>query len=195
MTSKKIVIVQGHPDPTARHFGHALADAYARGAELGKHQVRRVEIARLDIPFLRNQTEWNAAMPPPAVRESQEAWTWADHIVLIFPLWLGTMPALVKAYLEQVLRPGFAFVYENDREPRKTMVGKTARVIVTMGMPAIWYRFYFRAHGVRGLERSILGFCGIKPVRETLIGLVEAKTETAYQKWLVRLEKLGREAG
>jgi putative NADPH-quinone reductase len=194
MKPKKIVLVQGHPDASSRHFGHALADAYARGAACAGHDVLRIEIARLDFPLLRSQADWNSGPLPAALKASQDALAWADHIVLIFPLWLGTMPAVVKAYLEQVLRPGFAVVYENQRLPRKGLRGKSARVVATMGMPAFWYRLFFRAHGVRGLEQSILGFCGVKPIRETLIGLMENKDDKRLKKWLDRLELLGRKA-
>ena len=41
-----------------------------------------------------------------------------------------------------------------------------------MGMPALVYRWYFRAHSVKSLERNILGMVGIAPVSETLIGTV-----------------------
>lgn len=189
---RKITIIQGHPDPTARHFGHALAEAYARGATETGHKVKCVEIARLDFPLVRNYAEWNEGKLPDSLREAQAAIRWADHLVLIFPLWLGTMPALLKAFLEQVLRPRFALIYEGHRFPQKGLAGKSGRVVVTMGMPAFWYRWFFRAHGVRGLERSILGFCGIKPIHETLIGLVEAKDGAAREKWLAKLEALGR---
>jgi putative NADPH-quinone reductase len=189
--AKKITIIQGHPDPVPNHFGHALADAYARGALAAGHEVRRVEIARLDFPLLRNQTEWNSSQLPASLRQSQADIAWADHLVMVFPLWLGTMPALMKGFLEQVFRPGFALIYEGHRFPQKGLAGKSARVVVTMGLPAFWYRFFFRAHGVRGLERSILGFCGVKPVRETLIGLVEIKDVAGREKWLAKLADLG----
>lgn len=194
LMNKKITIIQGHPDPIVRHFGHALADAYARGAAIAGHEVKRIEIAQLDFPLLQSQTDWNSGPPPAGLREAQAAIAWADHLVLIFPLWLGTMPALVKAFLEQVFRPGFALIYEGHRFPQKGLTGKSARVVATMGLPAFWYRWYFRAHGVRGLERSILGFCGVKPVRETLIGLVETKDGAAREKWLHKLEAHGRAA-
>lgn len=193
--SKKITIIQGHPDSETRHFGHVLADAYATGAATGAHEVKRIEVARLDFSLLRNQSEWNSGPPPASLVEAQAAIAWADHLVIIFPLWLGTMPALLKAFLEQVLRPGFALIYEGHRFPQKGLAGKSAQIVVTMGMPAFWYRWFFRSHGVRGLERSILGFCGIKPVRETLIGLVEAKDGAARGKWLTKLERLGRRGG
>lgn len=190
--TRRILIIQGHPDPRGGHFGHALADAYAAGAQSAGHAVKRVEVAKADVPVLRSQADWSLATAPGALGEAQAAIRWAEHIVIIFPLWLGTMPALLKAFLEQVLRPGFALIYEGHRFPQKGLVGKSARIVVTMGMPAFWYRWFFRAHGVRGLERSILGFCGVKPVHETLIGLVEARDGRAREKWLEKLRSLGR---
>jgi putative NADPH-quinone reductase len=162
---------------------------------MGGHEVKRIEVAQLNFSLLRNQAGWNSGPPPVALLEAQTAIAWADHLVIVFPLWLGTMPALLKGFLEQVLRPGFALIYEGHRFPQKGLAGKSAQIVVTMGMPAFWYRWFFRAHGVRGLERSILGFCGIKPVRETFIGLVEAKDGAAREKWLLKLELLGRRGG
>src|SRR5580692_10881890 len=62
--------------------------------------------------------------------------------------------------------------------------GHSARLVVTMGMPALIYRWYFRAHGVRGLERTVLRFAGMKPVRETLFGMVDAASAAKRGKWL-----------
>lgn len=189
---RKIVLIQGHPDAAGGHFGHALADAYATAALAAGHEVRRVEIARLDFPLLRSAQEWNEGPVPPGLRGAQADIAWADHLVLVFPLWLGTMPALVKAFLEQVLRPGFAFSYRAKGFPRKGLAGKSARLVVTMGMPAFWYRWFFRAHGVRGLARNILKFCGVSPVRETLIGFVEAPGGAARSRGLAALAEYGR---
>lgn len=190
--ARRILIIQGHPDPRGGHFGHALADAYARGAQTAGHTVRRVEVAQVDFALVRSQDEWKTSPLSADLAGAQASIAWADHLVVVFPLWLGTMPALLKAFFEQVLRPGFALLYEGHRFPQKGLAGKSARVVVTMGMPAFWYRWFFRAHGVRGLERSILGFCGVKPVRETFIGLVEAKDGRARERWLVKLGTLGR---
>ena len=104
---QKITLIQGHPDPKGRHFGHALADSYVRGALAEGHEIKVIEIAQIDFPLLRSQAEWNDGTTPPSLREAQAAIAWADHLVVIFPLWLGTMPAVLKGFLEQVLRPGF----------------------------------------------------------------------------------------
>lgn len=190
----RILILQGHPDRASRHLGHALADAYAEGAATAGHEMRRIAIAELEIPFLHTQEEWKSGIVPQSLLAAQTDLAWADHVVLIFPLWLGTMPAVVKAFFEQVLRPGFAFEIKASGRWGKGLKGKSAHVIVTMGMPAFWYRWVFRAHGVRGLENSILAFCGFSPIRETLLGLVEGASETKRKRWLERMRKFGRAA-
>src|SRR4051812_44338216 len=82
LSAKKVTILQGHPDPKGGHFGHALADAYARGASEAGHEVRRIEVARLDFPLLQSQAQWNDGPPPAILREAQSSIAWADHLVV-----------------------------------------------------------------------------------------------------------------
>lgn len=192
MAAHRIVLIQGHPDALVPHLGHALADAYAQGAEAAGHEVRRVAVAQLDFPLLRSEQAWNDGALPAALAQAQADIGWAQHIVLFFPLWLGDMPALLKGFFEQVARPGFAFKPEGDNPfAKKGLRGRSARIVVTMGMPALLYRWYFRAHSVKNLERNILGFIGIAPVNETLIGLVDKLGDAGVQKWQAKLRKLG----
>jgi putative NADPH-quinone reductase len=79
----------------------------------------------------------------PADLEAQEGIRWADHLVLVYPLWLGTMPALLQAFLEQVLRPGFAVAHVTNFD-RGLLQSKSARIVVTMGMPAMLFGFSSR---------------------------------------------------
>ena len=191
--TRQILILQGHPDQGG-HFCHALADAYRDGAESTGHTVTVVEVARLDFPLLRTKADFDTGEVPSALREAQAAIGRADHLVLVYPLWLGTMPALLKGFLEQVLRPGFATSKVTDgRHWQRLLTGKSARVVITMGMPAFVYRWYFRAHSLKSLERNVLAFCGIGPIRESLIGLVDANP-ARRTKWLDRLHALGRRA-
>jgi putative NADPH-quinone reductase len=188
----KVAVIQGHPDPAAGHLGHALAEAYAQGAARGGHDVRRIEVARLDFPLLRSEAEFATNDPPPGLMEAQAAVLWADHYAIFFPLWLGTMPALLKAFLEQVLRPGLTFEYSPRGFPKGLLGGKSARIVVTMGMPAFLYRWYFGAFGVRVLERSILGFTGVGPIRRTLLGGVAAADEAKRKRWIDSMGEFGR---
>lgn len=190
----RIVIIQGHPDPDPHRLCRGLAEAYAAGAREAGHAVMTIDLAGLNVPLLRTQAEFEHGPIPDSLRPAADAVAGADHLVLVFPLWLGTMPALVKAFLEQVMRPGVAFEYQAKGLPKKLLVGRSARLVVTMGMPALAYRWWFGAYGLRGLKRSILGFVGIKPVRTTLFGMVAAAKEPQRRKWLEQLRVLGRGA-
>lgn len=192
MCKKRITIIQGHPDSQARHFGHALADEYAKGCEDGGHEVKRIEVAKLDFPLLRTKEEFEHGLLPDSIKQAQEAINWAEHLVILYPLWLGTMPALLKAFFEQVFRPGFAFTpAEPGKIPKKRLTGKSARIVVTMGMPSFVYRWFFLAHSLKSLERNILGFSGIGPIKASLIGMVEGMDDKHRAGWLDEMRGLG----
>lgn len=193
---RRVLLVVGHPDPNPERYCRALANAYAEAAEKAGHSVRRVDLASLDFPLLRTLDEFEHGTVPDSLREAAEAITWAEHLVFVFPLWLGTMPALLKAFLEQVMRPGTAFAYpENGSGFGKTLLGgRSARIVVTMGMPAFFYRLWFFGHGIAGMRRNILNFVGIKPVRETLIGMVGARNNARLAGRIRQMSKLGEQA-
>jgi putative NADPH-quinone reductase len=105
------------------------------------------------------------------------------------------MPALLKGLLEQMLRPGFAFsIRKLGRWPVKFHGGKSARIIVTMGMPGWLYRWYYRAHSLRSLRRNILRFIGFRRVSATVIGSVANLSSSQSRSYLQAVEKLGRGA-
>jgi putative NADPH-quinone reductase len=191
--ASKITIIQGHPDSSRQHLCHALADAYAEGAALAGHSITRIEIAHIEFPLLRTAEEFNSGEPPASLKPAADAIVASDHIVLIFPLWLGTMPALVKAFLEQVIRPGVAFSYQGSGV-KKLLGGRSAHIVVTMGMPAWVYRTFFCSHAIRGLRRNVLKFAGFSPVRTTMHGMIEEASGTTTSRWLVNMRKSGAEA-
>lgn len=193
--NRRILIIHGHPDVGAPHFGDALAEAYQRGATAAGHDVTEVRVAELDFPLLRSFREWSDGPIPDTLVPVQEQVKAADDLVFIFPLWLGTLPARLKAFLEQLLRPGFAFAPSTRHGigPR-LLKGRSARVIITMGMPGPVYRWYFGAHGYRNFKRNILKFCGIGPVRGSFVGTVESGNPKSRRRWLARVERLGRKA-
>lgn len=191
--SKRIALIQGHPDPAGGHFGHALAAAYERAAREAGHEVRTIEVARLGFPLLHNARQW-AGEAPASVSNAQATIAWAQHVVIVFPLWLGDMPALLKAFFEQAFRPGFAIGEAAPRRlPKKLLAGRSAQVIVTMGMPAFFYRLFYRAHSVKSLKRNLLGFVGFSPVRSTAIGTVEGSAR-GRAAWLEKMAELGHYA-
>jgi putative NADPH-quinone reductase len=189
--TRRILIIDGHPDRFQERFCHALATAYADGAKNAGHEIRRINISEIEIPFLRTREEWVSERPSLAIERAQGDMLWAEHLVVVFPLWAGTMPALLKAFFEQAFRPGFAVEKELGKMWPGLLRGKSARVVVTMGMPAWFYRFYYLAHGLKGLERNILRFSGIRSIGETLIGSIETIDDAARKKWLAKMRLHG----
>lgn len=192
--ASSILIIQGHPDPERTHLCHALGEAYAKGAQNAGHHVECVEVAQLNFPLLRSEKAFETEPVPETLADARDKLLSAGHVVIIYPLWLGGMPALLKGFLEQLLRPGV--VYDRDGKGGQTMAlkGRSARVIVTMGMPALAYRFYFFAHSLRALKRNILRFVGFSPVRDTVLGMVGNASEAKVKKWLAKMEALGAKA-
>ncbi|MFZ5673202.1 MAG: NAD(P)H-dependent oxidoreductase [Pseudomonadota bacterium] len=190
----RVLVIQGHPDRDPKRLCRALADAYAEGATAAGHIVRHIDLATLEFPLLRSQQEFAHGAVPEGLQAARDAILDAEHLVFVFPLWLGTMPALLKAFLEQVIRPGTAFAYPDGKGgfPRKLLKGRSARIVVTMGMPVFVYRLWYFSHGLSGMRRNILNFVGIKPVRETLFGMVEAGHDAKRSKWLTKNAKAWR---
>lgn len=190
--ARRIVVINGHPDPSGDRFCGALTAAYLRGANDAGHQFRRIDVGALKMPPMQSAAAF-AAEPDAAAKDAQDAIAWADHLVIIYPLWLGAPPAALKAFLEQVFRYGFALSAPGSSRMSGLLRGRSARVIVTMGMPSLVFRLAFDGAGLRSLVRGILWICGVAPIRKTILGNVEAPA-SPRRRWLRQVESLGRAA-
>jgi putative NADPH-quinone reductase len=191
---QRILIIDGHPDPDPKRLGHALAHIYAEAATAGGHEIKQLTLAHLQIPPLSSRFEWEQPATG-VIKDCQDAVLWANHIVIIYPLWLGALPALTKAFFEQVFRPSFAF----DRKREGTLSpgyleGKSARIIVTTGMPGWFYRWFFFSLTLRSLKRNILYYVKIAPVSSTIIGSVEEMSPKRFDRVRETVAKLAQTA-
>lgn len=187
----KIVVLDGHPNPGSLCAG--LAETYAREAALGGHDVRRLRVASLPLSFAAPDYSGDDEGAARWVAEAQEILAWADHWVIVAPMWWGGVPAALKAFLDQTLLPGFAFRYR----PRgagwdKLLKGRTARLILTSDTPHIVFRWLWGWPLVRQFKTQILGFCGITPLRTTLIGPVRPSDANRRAKWLAEIARLAQ---
>lgn len=190
--SRRILIVQGHPDPLPTRLCRVLADHYEDGARAAGHDVRKIDVAAIDFPLIRSSPQFYAADVPDPIAAAQADVEWCDHIVMVFPVWLGAMPALLKGFWEQVFRPAFTMppngVVGRDK-PR--LGGRSAHMIVTMGMPALIYRVAFGAQGLHAFRRNVKVFTGIGPTRMTMIGNTERKPK-GIERELRRITQAGQ---
>lgn len=188
---KRVVIIQGHPDPDGEHFCHALAEAYAAGARAAGHAVSTISVAAIDLPLLNRWDEWRNGKISPVLGLAKNQLDDADHLLVVFPLWLGGMPAVLKAFFEQVLRPGYAADARSWNWDR-LLAGRSARLLITMDMPLRRYFSRFRILCRGSAQRGVLEFIGIRPLRETLVGNVRKLDSAARERWIARLTDMGR---
>lgn len=170
---KRILVINGHPDTRPERFCSALTDAYMDGSVKAGHNVRRIDVGALSFPLLVRFEDFQLPSEIDDIRKAQEDIGWAEHLVFIHPLWLGAAPAMLKGFVERVACGGFAFDSGTAGNPKRALVGKSARIIVTMGMPALAYRIAFGAFGIRAFARGILRLAGVWPVRTTYFGGIE----------------------
>lgn len=188
---KRILVILGHPRTAS--FCGALADAYAEGAKAGGHEVRVISLGSLSFdPILHNGY---AAVQPlePDLVGAQAAITWAEHLVFVYPLWWGAMPALLKGFIDRVFLPGFAFKFRDgsvfwDR----LLAGRSAHLLVTMDTPPWYYRWISGMPGHKQMKHTILGFSGVKPVAVSDFGPVKSSTPAQREKWLAQARGFGR---
>lgn len=188
---KKVLIIQGNPIENS--YGSQLAEVYARGAAESGAEVRELVLAELKFDLnLSGGYKGNQPLEPD-LQKAQELISWADHLVFVYPNWWGGMPALLKGFIDRVFLPGFAFKYRrNSPLPEQLLKGKTARLIVTMDSPYVYYRFYLGQPGHQMMKHSILKFCGVGTVRATNITQLRKMPEVARKQWLERVQRMGR---
>jgi putative NADPH-quinone reductase len=186
---KKIVVIQGHP--ARGSFGEGLAEAYARGARGAGAQVEQVALGELDFdPVLRGGFGGEQELEPDLVA-AREAIERADHVVFEFPVWWGTLPALLKGFIDRVFLPGWAFQNTGKALPEGLLAGRTARVLATMDSPRIWYALKHRRAAHRALTHATLNYVGISKVWETTAYSVRGLDAAGRQAWIERAAALG----
>ena len=162
---KKILIINGHPDKES--FNFALAEAYKKGAIASGADVKEIQVSDLNFnPNLSfgysKRTELEADLI-----DAQEKIKWAEHLVWFYPVWWGSVPALLKGFIDRTFLPGFAFQKrENSVWWDKLLTNKTAHIISTLDQPT-WY--YWLVNGrptYYAMKKMTLEFC--KPIAKLL---------------------------
>jgi NAD(P)H dehydrogenase (quinone) len=187
---KRILMILGTPKNNS--FCHALSEAYAQGARSKGHVVRQLKLGEMSYdPVLRDGYEQSQQLEPDLL-EAQRQIHWAEHLVFVYPVWWGGIPALLKGFFERTFLPGFAFKYRNRSQLwDKLLSGRTADLLVTMDTPPWYFRWIYGAPGHRQMTRTILGFSGIKTRRLAEFAPVRPSSEEQRQGWLRRAEALG----
>jgi NAD(P)H dehydrogenase (quinone) len=186
----KIFILMGNPDKDET-MSNDFADVYEKEAIASGHEVKRLNLGDLQFdPILHKGYKEIQALEPDLI-QVQENMKWADHFVLVYPLWWSAMPALLKGMWDRMFIPGFAFHFHHDGMGwDKLLKGKTARVIILSKNWPILTRSLF-GDFTNEISKALLGFAGYK-VRVTEIGHSEAMNSHKKECWECDIKKLAK---
>lgn len=185
----RVVIIVGQARTGT--YCEALGDAYCQGAKAAGHEAKLFVTANMTFDPILREAYVRVQPREPDLEAAYQAIVAADHLVFIFPLWLGGMPAILKGFLERVLQPDLIEMAKAGKFT-KVLKGKSARIIVTMGMPGFVYRWWYGAHALKLLKRNILNFMGVSPVSTTIHGNIEGVGPAAREQWIEDARAIGR---
>ena len=185
----RIFILLGNTD-TAAHSG-ALADCYGPAARAAGHDVRRQNIGEMQFDPILHMGYKTIQPLEPDLLAFQENITWAEHIVIVYPTWWNSVPAILKGLFDRAWLPHFAFNFaDHGLTWKKLLLGRTARIITSANSMPWLITFMYGAPTVL-LEFAFLRFAGIH-ARSTIFGPSERVSPATHARWLRRVERLAR---
>ena len=190
MKLKKIVLICGHPD--ADTFTGSVLDKYQAGATKAGHEVHRFNLGDMKFdPILHKGYKEIQALEPDLIA-LQQAILECDHLVIAYPNWWTTMPALLKGLFDRFWLPGFAFNFNKQtRKIEQHLAGRTARVFVLSGSHTPFQTWWKFGDYTNEIQYGILEFAGIKTT-VTTYGPCEKVDGVCREKWLFEAESLGK---
>jgi NAD(P)H dehydrogenase (quinone) len=179
----KTLVILGHP--SADSLCGALAEAYTQAALQAGKEVRQISLGDLQFDPVLHHGYAQIQPLEPDLLAAQQALLWAEHLVFVYPIWWGAMPALMKGFIDRIFLPGFAFKYRaNSSQWDKLLAGRSAHLLVTMDSPPWYFRWINRMPGHYQMKKTILEFSGVKPVRISSFGPVLGSTFKLRERWL-----------
>ncbi|MEK7321941.1 MAG: NAD(P)H-dependent oxidoreductase [Pseudomonadota bacterium] len=187
----KVLVICGHPRKDS--FCGALAEAYAAGARRAGADLELLYVTDLAFDPNVHFVSPNQQITEPDIFDARQRILAATHLVFVYPNWWGTMPALLKAFLDRVLAPGFAF-HEDERQPGRYVPhldGRSAELLVSMDTPPWVFRHLFHAPGDNAMRHATLGFCGIRTLRARHFGPVTPASAAQRKQWVQEARAAG----
>lgn len=188
---KKVLVINANPKSSS--LCKSIAEQYANVAT-GKHEVKTLHIGTMDFQMSLDLGYDDKTALEPDLLEFQKLVTWSEHIVIISPVWWGSVPAKFKGMIDRTFLPGFAFKYNKGKTvPEKLLMGRTSELIITLDTPPFWYKHIKGNLIYKQLKSAILNFSGIKNRSTTYFGPVLNSKLEERNVWLNKVSQLAKQ--
>jgi putative NADPH-quinone reductase len=170
---KRMLVINGHPDPRPERFCAALSEAFAAGTRVNGWETRRLSIG--NVPPSCSAPRKGDDEFSPSVIDAIDGIRWASRLAIIFPLWFDRPPEILRSLFERL-------------SCKETAVGgyveRLAHIVVTMEMPAFMYRSPSHNDKNPFDKEPLLSLPGVCPVDPILIGSIDTITGEQRRNWL-----------
>ena len=193
----QVSLVLAHPDPTS--FNHALASAVRDALSAAGHEVSFHDLYAEEFDPVLPADEIESVCDLPA-----DIAGWCDEIssaqgiVIVHPNWWGQPPAILKGWVDRVIRPGVAYRFAEGDDGEGVPVGllkvRTALVLNTANTPADRELEVFGDPLERTWADCVFGLCGVADVRRRVFGVVVTSTAEQRAAWLGEARRLALES-
>ncbi|MCY7797863.1 MULTISPECIES: NAD(P)H-dependent oxidoreductase [Bacillus] len=180
-------VIYAHPNPNS--FNGAILNQVIKALEDGKHSYDVIDLYkdRFDPILLFDEKKRRSDMKhDPETAEYRRIVKNADHLIFIYPLWWGGMPAIMKGFIDRVFAAGEAYTYQG-KLPKGLLKARTASVYYTADAPSWYLRFWRRDADWVTVKDVMLKFCGVRRVRRLLFAGVKDSSEEKRTQWLDRV--------
>jgi NAD(P)H dehydrogenase (quinone) len=192
----KISVILGHPKRGS--FNHAIAETVVQALKIGGHEVAFHDLYQEAFdPVLPDVELPKAAVVPTLIMRHCDEIAAADGIVIVHPNWWGQPPAIVKGWIDRIIRPGVAYEFKEGDSGEGIPVGllraKSALIFNTSNTEAQREQKIFGDPLERIWKDCIFGLCGVKHVNRRTFGVMVMSTEQQREAWLYEVrETVGR---
>lgn len=169
---KNVLIIVSHP--REQSLTVTMSNIFVEATRKAGNNAEVLDLYRCKIqqPFFSYETA-NDVYQTDEMTYFQEQLSKVDEIVFFFPYWWGSMPAILKNYLDWNLSKGFAFTYENGR-PKGLLEGKSVKIFTTTGAPKFIYTLTGANRRLKNMfKEQIVEFCGMKLASCNIYGGVD----------------------
>jgi NAD(P)H dehydrogenase (quinone) len=183
----KISLILAHPRPGS--FNHAIASTAARALLDAGHTLSFHDLyaEAFDPLLLSEEIPRDVPLPDDVAQHCAEIST-ADGIVIVHPDWWGMPPAILKGWIDRILRPGVAYQFaesdSGDGIPAGLLKAQSALIFNTSNTP--WQREIevFGDPLERLWKDCIFVFCGVPVIQRRMFGVVVTSTDAQRKAWL-----------
>jgi NAD(P)H dehydrogenase (quinone) len=189
----QISIILAHPD--AKSFNHAIAQTACERLKQNGHSVVLHDLYAEGFDPLLPVCEFpqQAALPKEINLHCREI-SVADGIVIVHPNWWGQPPAILKGWVDRVIRPGVAYKFlegdSGDGVPVGLLRAKAALVFNTSNTPAQREMAAFGDPLETLWKNCIFGLCGVTNFHRETFGVVVTSDEIQRKAWLGRVREI-----